>query len=187
MSDAPTTSTADVDPPEGLPDISSWDFWTGDRSERAAGFRRLRDTPGLPFYPERTFEDSPLAPGPGYYAVTRQDDVWHASRSPELFCSGRGGVNIGDLNQELSEFFGSMISMDDPKHFRLRSIVSKGFTPKHISAVEDQVKHDASSPWRSTRSDAASPTSGRPPSPTTCRATSSTRSSGFTVPGRRRS
>ena len=41
--------------------------------------------------------------------------------------------NIGDLNQELNEFFGSMISMDDPKHFRLRSIVSKGFTPRHIS------------------------------------------------------
>ena len=33
-----------------------------------------------------------------------------------------------------------MISMDDPKHFRLRSIVSKGFTPKHIGAVEQQVK-----------------------------------------------
>jgi cytochrome P450 len=41
---------------------------------------------------------------------------------------------------ELGEFFGSMIAMDDPRHFRLRSIVSKGFTPKHISAVEDQVK-----------------------------------------------
>ncbi len=137
------TTTADVDPPEGLPDISSWDFWTGDRDERADGFRLIRDTPGLPFYPERTFEDSPLAPGPGYYAVTRHDDVWHASRNPQLFCSSRGGVNIGDLNQELSEFFGSMISMDDPKHFRLRSIVSKGFTPKHISAVEEQVKHVA--------------------------------------------
>ena len=69
--------------------------------------------------------------------------MWHASRNPELFCSGRGGVNIGDLNTELSEFFGSMISMDDPKHFRLRSIVSKGFTPKHIGAVEEQVKHVA--------------------------------------------
>ena len=30
--------------------------------------------------------------------------------------------------------------MDDPKHFRLRSIVSRGFTPKEITRVEDQVR-----------------------------------------------
>jgi len=29
-----------------------------------------------------------------------------------------------------------MINMDDPKHFRLRSIVSKGFTPKEVARVE---------------------------------------------------
>ncbi|MEO6652661.1 MAG: cytochrome P450 [Ilumatobacteraceae bacterium] len=128
------------EPPAGLPDISDWSVWTDRRHRRPAIWKELRAAPGLPFYPERTFADSPIEPGAGYYAVTRHEDVWHVSRNPELFCSGRGGVNIGDLNQELSEFFGSMISMDDPKHFRLRSIVSKGFTPKHISAVDDQVK-----------------------------------------------
>jgi cytochrome P450 len=143
MSDVPILSTPGLEPPAGLPDVSSWEFWNLDRDDRPAGFRALRDTPGLPFYPERTLADSPLSPGPGSYVVTRHDDVWHASRNPTLFCSGRGGVNIGDLNTELSEFFGSMIGMDDPKHFRLRSIVSKGCTPKHISAVEGQVKQVA--------------------------------------------
>ncbi|MGE3194808.1 MAG: cytochrome P450 [Microbacteriaceae bacterium] len=132
--------TDGVQPPDRLPDISRWEFWTGDRAAREAAWATLRATPGLPYYPERTFADAPFPPGPGYYALTRHDDIWHASRNPELFCSGRGGVNIGDLNTELSEFFGSMIAMDDPKHFRLRSIVSKGFTPKHIGAVEQQVK-----------------------------------------------
>jgi len=33
--------------------------------------------------------------------------------------------------------------MDDPKHFRLRSIVSKGFTPKEITRVEQYVKTKA--------------------------------------------
>jgi cytochrome P450 len=33
-----------------------------------------------------------------------------------------------------------MINMDDPKHFRLRSIVSKGFTPKEITALEESVR-----------------------------------------------
>ena len=99
--------------------------------------------PGLPFYPERTFADSPFDPGPGYFAVTRHEDVWHASRNADLFCSGKGS-NIADLPQELNEFYGSMINMDDPKHFRLRSIVSKGFTPKHINAVDGQVRQKAS-------------------------------------------
>jgi cytochrome P450 len=36
-----------------------------------------------------------------------------------------------------------MISMDDPKHVRLRTIVSKGFTPKEISRVEEYVKNKA--------------------------------------------
>ncbi len=135
-------SSSDVASPEGVPDISQWEFWTGDRAARAPAWRALRDTPGLPFFPERTFVDSPFEPGPGYYAVTRHDDVWYASRRPELFCSGKGS-NIVDLPQELNEFYGSMINMDDPKHFRMRSIVSKGFTPRHVSAVEDQVRAKA--------------------------------------------
>jgi methyl-branched lipid omega-hydroxylase len=142
MSEAPLFKSSGVAPPEGLPDISQWEFWTGDRAARAAAWRVLRDTPGLPFYPERTFADSPFDPGPGYFAVTRHDDVWQASRRPELFCSGKGS-NIVDLPQELNEFYGSMINMDDPKHFRLRSIVSKGFTPGHVGAVEEQVRSKA--------------------------------------------
>jgi len=36
-----------------------------------------------------------------------------------------------------------MISMDDPKHYRLRSIVAKGFTPKEVARVEEYVKDKA--------------------------------------------
>jgi cytochrome P450 len=144
MTDIETVRTPGVEPPPGLPDLSDWGFWTGDRASRVEGWRQLRDTPGLPFYPEVTFADSAFEPGPGYRAVTRHADVWHVSRHPELFSSSRGGVNIGDMPEELMEFFGSMIAMDDPKHFRLRSIVSKGFTPKHIAAVDDQVRQVAS-------------------------------------------
>ena len=127
------------DPPAGLPDISQMAFWVAPRSDRIEAFRTLRDTPGLPKYPERFLEGSPFPPGPGYFAVTRYDDVWAASRNPELFCSGHGS-NIVDLPQELNEFYGSMINMDDPKHFRLRSIVSKGFTPRHVTDLEDLIR-----------------------------------------------
>jgi len=87
-------------------------------------------------------EFPPFPKGPGYFAVTRFDDVWAASRNPQLFCSGRG-TNIPDLPIEIAEFFGSMINMDDPRHNRLRSIVAKAFTPKMVSQVDDYVRQKA--------------------------------------------
>jgi cytochrome P450 len=39
----------------------------------------------------------------------------------------------------MNEFFGSMISMDDPRHARLRKIVSGTFTPKMLGRVLDDV------------------------------------------------
>ncbi|WP_051063063.1 cytochrome P450 [Ilumatobacter nonamiensis] len=119
-------------------DLSDIEFWAGPRDVREAAFRLLRATPGLPHFEERVIEDSPFPQGPGYRALTRHEDIWYVSRNPKLFCSGQGS-NIGDMPQEMNEFFGSMINMDDPKHFRLRSIVSKGFTPKEVNRVEGLV------------------------------------------------
>ncbi len=131
-----------ADVPLGSFDLSDVEFWLAPREHREGAFRTLRQTPGLQFFKERPIEGSPFPLGPGYYALARYDDVWFASRNAQLFCSGQGS-NIGDLPQEMNEFFGSMINMDDPKHFRLRSIVSKGFTPKQINRVEGYVKDKA--------------------------------------------
>jgi cytochrome P450 len=123
-------------------DLSSLEFWLADRGWRHEAYATLRNQPGLPFFSERVIEGYPFPPGPGYFAVTRHEDAWTVSRNPQLFCSGHGS-NIGDLPQEMNEFFGSMINMDDPKHFRLRSIVSKGFTPKEVARVEGFVTEKA--------------------------------------------
>ena len=120
-------------------DLSSETFWTAPRDWRFGAFKTLRDEAPFQFFEEIQVENSPIPRGPGYRALTRHDDIWHVSRHPELFCSGRGS-NIGDMPVEINEFFGSMINMDDPKHFRLRSIVSKGFTPKEITALEESVR-----------------------------------------------
>lgn len=135
-------SANDIEVPFEEIDLSTVEFWTAPRDWRNAAYRTLRNQPGLPFYPERLIEGAPFPPGPGYYAVTRHEEAWAVSRNPQLFCSGQGS-NIGDLPQEMNEFFGSMINMDDPKHFRLRSIVSKGFTPKEVARVEGVVKTKA--------------------------------------------
>ena len=118
-------------------DLSAPDFWRGPRDFRESAFAKLRNSDPIRFFEEMEIAIAPK--GPGYFALTRHDDIWHVSRNPQLFCSGKGS-NIIDLSQELNEFFGSMISMDDPKHFRLRTIVSKGFTPREISRIEEYVK-----------------------------------------------
>ncbi|MEY4158369.1 MAG: hypothetical protein RL743_864, partial [Actinomycetota bacterium] len=118
--------------------LSNPEFWVQDRAFRYGAFKTLRDEDPYHFFEEWEFENSPIPRGPGYIALTRHDDIWHVSRHPELFCSGKGS-NIGDLTVELNEFFGSMINMDDPKHFRLRSIVSRGFAPREIKRVEEYV------------------------------------------------
>lgn len=123
-------------------DLSDIEFWAGPRDLREATFKRLRDTDGLVHFEERVIEGAPFPPGDGYYALARHEDIWAVSRNAKLFCSGQGS-NIGDLPQEMNEFFGSMISMDDPKHYRLRSIVSKGFTPKEITKLHELVVHKA--------------------------------------------
>jgi len=126
----------------GTFELSDPEFWIAPRDHRDAAFRALRAADELVFYDEWEFEGSPLPKGPGYWAVTRYEDVWAASRNPQVFISGRG-VNIGDIPQEMNEFIGSMIAMDDPRHFRLRNIVAKGFTPKQVGQVEEYVRTKA--------------------------------------------
>lgn len=120
-------------------DISQPSFWTRDRQFRDEAFALLRRNPPQ-FFEEVLVE--PFPKGPGYYAYTRYDDVWTASRNPHIFRSG-SGVNIGDLPPEITEFFGSVIAMDDPRHARLRGIVARGFTPRTIARVNEYVEQKA--------------------------------------------
>ncbi|OJY52519.1 cytochrome P450 [Pseudonocardia sp. 73-21] len=126
----------------GRPDLSDIEnFWTAPIAERAAAFAALREREPVPFYEEPQF--SILPKGPGYYALTRLDDVVEASRNPAIFTSGAGSTNVADMPPEFLEFYGSMINMDDPKHVRLRKIVSRGFTPRRLSALTDEVASTA--------------------------------------------
>ena len=138
-------------------------FWTAPIAERAAAFASLREHEPVPFFPEPTF--GMLPPGPGYWALTRFDDVVEASRTPKVFTSGAGATNITDLPPEFLEFFGSMINMDDPRHARLRRIVSRGFTPKRLAAAHrGGAAHGAEDRRRRPRR-RASATSSRPSPP----------------------
>jgi methyl-branched lipid omega-hydroxylase len=125
--------------------LSDREFWALPLDVREGAFKTLRDERPLPFFAEPELEHSAieLPRGPGYYAVTKYADIIEISRQPELFCSGLGATTVIDMAPEMSEFFGSMINLDDPRHARLRRIVSAGFTPRVLKKVEDDVQRAA--------------------------------------------
>ncbi|MDN5747590.1 MAG: cytochrome P450, partial [Pseudonocardia sp.] len=122
----------------GRPDLSDVErFWTAPIAERAAAFAALREREPVPFFAEPDFAYLPK--GPGYWALTRLDDLVEASRDAKVFTSGPGATSIADMPPEFLEFYGSMINTDDPRHARLRRIVSRGFTPRRLAALTDDV------------------------------------------------
>jgi methyl-branched lipid omega-hydroxylase len=119
-------------------DLSDMAFWAWPLPDRAAAFARLRAQQRPRFYaePEVPFAER----GPGYYALVRFADVAEASRHPDVFCSGKGATSVVDLPTEFNEYFGSMINIDDPRHARLRRIVSRAFSPRMIAKFEADVR-----------------------------------------------
>src|SRR5215208_3600818 len=119
-------------------DLSDEEFWARPLADREKAFDQLRALDAPAFFEEK---DLPWAPrGSGYYALVRHADILGVSRNPDVFSSGQGGAtNIPDMPAEFAEFFGSMINMDDPRHARLRRIVSRAFTPKMIKQFEADV------------------------------------------------
>jgi methyl-branched lipid omega-hydroxylase len=119
-------------------DLSDRDFWVEPPEVRHAVFDLLRRKRPFAFFAEP--EVPMLEPGPGYWAVTRYADLEAISSQPAVFCSGKGAVSIQDIPTDLNEFYGSMISMDDPRHAKIRRLVSKTFTPRMLERVLDSVR-----------------------------------------------
>jgi cytochrome P450 len=74
--------------------------------------------------------------------LTKHDDVYFVSRHPEIF-SSTPNITMEDMDPEVAEYHGSMIMMDDPRHQRLRSIVSRAFTPKVLARTEESIRSRA--------------------------------------------
>lgn len=132
-----TDARVDLDRLE-LGDIT---FWERPWAQRESIFRRLREERPFTFHAEPEFPGIPQ--GPGFWAVTRHADVVDISRRPEEFCSGQGAISINDMTPDLNEFYGSLISMDNPRHARLRRIVSGTFTPRMLRKTMDDIERVA--------------------------------------------
>ncbi|WP_137149160.1 cytochrome P450 [Mycolicibacterium sp. CR10] len=136
-----TNGLAPADVPLSDIDLGSWDFWGLDDDIRDGAFATLRREAPISFH-ESIVGDPDAEEVAGHWALTRHDDVFYASRHPEVFSSALG-ITVGDQTPELNEYFGSMIAMDDPRHTRLRNIVRSAFTPRVLAMIEDSVRQRA--------------------------------------------
>ena len=105
-----------------VPELVDPQFWRMPLEDRMGRFAELREIGA--FLPA-SFDNPMTGLTERFFVTTRYAEVVEISRRPEDFCSGRGAVSIPDMPAEALEFFGSFINMDDPRHARLRRIVSQ--------------------------------------------------------------
>jgi cholest-4-en-3-one 26-monooxygenase len=86
----------------------------------------------------------PEPDGPGFWVLTKYDDVVAVGRDGQTFSSDqkRGGVVV--LEDTLpNEFEGGgnlMLTMDAPEHTRYRKLVNRGFTPRQMRMLEPHIR-----------------------------------------------
>lgn len=78
--------------------------------------------------------------GPGFWAVTRYDDVVEVSRDSATYSSYAGGTMIADATPEqLFVVRQMMLNMDPPQHTKLRALINKGFTPRMVTHLHGRI------------------------------------------------
>ncbi|MDT5205086.1 MAG: hypothetical protein QOD34_1722 [Mycobacterium sp.] len=93
-----------------------------------------------PYY-QRLRDEAPLYRNDdlGFWALSRHADVHQGFRNSTTL-SNRFGVSLDPASRgpHASKTM-SFLAMDDPAHLRLRTLVSKGFTPRRIRELEARV------------------------------------------------
>jgi cytochrome P450 len=97
-------------------DTNPYDIW-----------RRLRDE--APVYRNDRYD---------FWALSRFADVQAASADPRTFVSSRGTV-LELMGGDMADMK-IIIFMDPPEHDSLRALVSRAFTPRRVSALEDRIR-----------------------------------------------
>ena len=83
----------------------------------------------------------PKHPEQDYYVLSRHADVWSAARDHETFSSAQGlTVNYDDLTLIGLQDNPPFVMQDPPVHTEFRKLVSRGFTPRQVEAIEPKVR-----------------------------------------------
>jgi cytochrome P450 len=99
-------------------------------------FTRMQRAAPAHFSPQRNLPDEG-----GFWSITRFDDVRAVSRDHRTFSSElRGIFHMDDIGVPLDMQRLQLISMDPPRHDRLKALVIKEFTPEKVAEHQEHVK-----------------------------------------------
>ena len=122
-----------------LGDIDLADIFRFTQGQPWADFARMRHDAPVMWHPE------PFG-GPGFWALTRYEDVQRVNGDPEAFSSQRGGIlmSMGPPDKRHALLFrasmDTMINLDAPHHLQLRREHMPYFTPGYLRGLTDRVK-----------------------------------------------
>jgi cytochrome P450 len=103
-------------------------FDPGFQADPYPAYRRLRDED-----PVHHHDDPP------FWALSRFDDIWAATRDAETFSSAQGLTFYPDEIGTLG-LAPTIVMLDPPRHTALRRLISHGFTPRRTAALEDLLR-----------------------------------------------
>ncbi|NLE78538.1 MAG: cytochrome P450 [Rhodococcus sp.] len=93
-----------------------------------AMYRQLREESPLYYNPELKF-----------WALSRHADVTAAFRDSKRLSSANGvSLDPAAYGPHAHKTM-SFLAMDDPRHMRMRQLVSRGFTPRRVNELEDRI------------------------------------------------
>lgn len=82
-------------------------------------------------------------PGAGddHFVLSRFDDVFRAARDTATFSSAQGLTpTYDDMALAGLDAVAPMVMLDPPRHTDLRRLVARGFTPRRVREIEDEVR-----------------------------------------------
>jgi cytochrome P450 len=101
-------------------------------------FGRLRRESPVTWVEEPPVDHWPA--GSGHWGVLRYQNVQTVLRTPQVFSSSEGLTQVYDAPPPIrAELRKMMINMDPPVHSRLRGLLTRAFTPRAVSRLEERI------------------------------------------------
>jgi cytochrome P450 len=76
----------------------------------------------------------------GFFALSRHADVLNAFKDIQRYSNGYGvSIDPSAWTPNAASFF-SFLALDPPDHTKMRSLVSRGFTPRRVAALEPRIQ-----------------------------------------------
>jgi len=115
-------------------DLGDLELWTAGPPHEI--FSRLRREAPVHWSPLDEYPDEA-----GFWSLTRAADLRQVSLDWETFSSYVGGIMVlDDFGIPLEGQQQQMISMDPPRHDRIKALFQRGFTPRRIAEHEERIR-----------------------------------------------